>query len=39
MKSDDVSLVLLGAGALLGIAVAGVGLFTAKGTATHHVPP
>ncbi len=39
MKSDEVSLVLLGAGALLGIAVAGVGLFTAKGTATHRVPP
>jgi hypothetical protein len=39
MKSDDLSLVLLGAGAVLGIAVAGVGLFTAKGTATHRVPP
>jgi hypothetical protein len=32
------SLLLCAAGAVLGLAVAGVGLFTAKGTRTSHVP-
>ena len=33
------SMVLCASGALVGLAIAGVGLFSARGTATHHVPP
>src|SRR5262245_27676424 len=33
------SLTLLAAGALVGLAIAGYGLFTAQGTATHSIPP
>src|SRR5579862_6357175 len=33
------SLILLAFGALAGLAIAGFGLFTAKGTATHTIPP
>jgi hypothetical protein len=33
------SMVLLAAGALIGLAIAGYGLFTAKGTRSHGVPP
>ena len=33
------SLVLLAAGAVVGLGIAGFGLFTAKGTGTHTVPP
>lgn len=33
------SLLLLAAGALIGLAIAGYGLFTAAGTATHSIPP
>jgi hypothetical protein len=33
------SLILLACGAVVGLGIAGFGLFTAKGTATHDVPP
>src|SRR5438093_737815 len=33
------SLLLLAAGAVIGLGIAGFGLFTAKGTASHTVPP
>jgi hypothetical protein len=33
------SLVLCAIGAVVGLAIAGVGLFSARGTATHNVPP
>ena len=33
------SMVLCGIGAVVGLAIAGVGLFSARGTATHSVPP
>jgi PPIC-type PPIASE domain len=33
------SLILLACGAVIGLGIAGFGLFTAKGTATHTVPP
>jgi parvulin-like peptidyl-prolyl isomerase len=33
------SMVLCAIGALVGLAIAGVGLFSARGTATHNVPP
>jgi hypothetical protein len=33
------SMVLCAIGAVVGLAIAGVGLFSARGTATHTVPP
>ncbi len=33
------SIILFGAGAFIGLAIAGYGLFTARGTVTHTVPP